>query len=86
MKHVLALLMPWQRTRFTPYHRLRDSEVPCPRCGQTNLQVRVSCRRTQVSCPSCKTDFDLATLFGELDDNSAMALADAMGDRPSDRI
>jgi len=66
--------------------RQRDSAVPCPVCGGANLALRSSCLSTRLVCGGCARSFTLEQLAPLLDDEAFARLAEAIGDRLSDRV
>lgn len=62
------------------------TSVPCPRCRAGTLGVQRYCLRTNLACDQCQHPFTLAELAGLLEDEPFAELAEAVGDRLSDRV
>lgn len=77
------------RFRFSrPSHGwgARGTGVPCPACGEGELEVRFGCLSTRFACATCAKPFDLADLVQRLDEEQFEILAGLVGDRLSDRV
>ena len=70
------------RSRFGP----RPTGVGCPACADGELAVGFSCRATRVACRACGRRFELGELSRILDEAAFERLAEAVGDRLSDRV
>jgi hypothetical protein len=68
--------------RFGP----TQTSVVCPRCQRGTLAVRRFCLRTALECDDCDHPFTLAELAGLLEEEPFAELAEAVGDRLSDRL
>lgn len=66
----------------SPTHTL----VTCPRCREGTLGVQRFCLRTNLACDQCHHPFTLAELAGILEEEPFAELAEAVGDRLSDRV
>ena len=64
----------------------RDTQVTCPSCGQGTLHVIVGCMSASVACRDCHAAFTLADLSERLAPDDFSRLAEAVGDRTSDRV
>jgi len=62
------------------------TSVGCPRCEVGVLAVHRFCRRTALECDTCGQPFTLADLASVLEDEPFAELAEAVGDRLSDRV
>ncbi len=62
------------------------TSVDCPRCDDGVLAVRRFCLRTQLECERCGHPYTLAELAGVLEEEPFAELAEAVGDRLSDRV
>ncbi len=60
--------------------------MTCPRCQKGTLAVRRFCLRTALECDACAHPFTLAELAGLLEEDPFAELAEAVGDRLSDRL
>lgn len=66
--------------------KARDTQVPCPSCGDGTLLSRRSCLQVIFTCGHCERTFLLAELSRRLDDDAFAVLAEVVGDRFSDRV
>jgi len=64
----------------------RGTGVPCPACGEGELEVRFGCLSTRFACSKCREPFLLADLVERLDEGQFETLAGLVGDRLSDRV
>lgn len=63
-----------------------DTGVSCPDCRDGTLVLHRFCVRTTLQCSRCRVAFSLADLAGRLGDEPFERLAEAVGDRLSDRV
>jgi hypothetical protein len=61
-------------------------EVRCPSCQRSPLLIHRSCLDLHFGCPECRSRFSLAELAPVLDGPSFARLAEAVADRPADRV
>lgn len=71
-----------RRGRWGP----RETDVTCPACGSGRLAVRISCMHASVVCSACARTFTVAELSKTLGAEEFSAIAEAVGDRSSDRV
>lgn len=63
-----------------------ETGVACPRCADGALRVHRTCLATRLECGGCGLRFGLDQLARLLDDQQFAAVAEAVGDRLSDRV
>lgn len=76
--------MTW--SRWTSSVGLKETDVPCPRCPDGLVWVRVSCLGVTAGCRACRASFELGDLARALDDNAFSRLEQLLGGRFSDRV
>jgi len=64
----------------------RQTDVPCPGCGEGTLHVVVGCLSASVGCHDCRAAFTLSELAEKLAPDEFARLEEAVGDRTSDRV
>ncbi len=74
--------MRWRARRIGS----RDTDVRCPGCEEGTLYVIVGCMSASVTCRDCHAAYTLAELSGTLAPEEFARLAEAVGDRTSDRV
>jgi len=64
----------------------QDTDVPCPRCPEGFVWVRISCLGVSAGCRGCGATYELGDLARALDDETFSRLEQLLGGRFSDRV